>query len=120
MTQNPEGPAVAEALRERASSFVNNHVDLWVTVDDDGTLELAADDAVALLRAAADWLEEDPDQSVADLRWERRSSRPGYTLRLALDGIAADPAPAPAAQPAPAADPAPVHLPEQRQLPGVE
>jgi len=75
---------VAEKLREKAGSFVNNHVDLWVTVDDDGTLVLAANDAVALLRAAADWLTDDPDHTVADGRWQSGPGEPGHTLRLAL------------------------------------
>ncbi len=80
---------MAEELRERASSFVNNHVDLWVTVDDDGTLALAANDATALLRAAADWLSEDPDRTVADVRWECRATEPTHTMRLTLRDLGA-------------------------------
>ncbi|QMU70550.1 hypothetical protein [Streptacidiphilus sp. P02-A3a] len=80
---------MAEELRERASSFVNNHVDLWVTVEDDDTLVLAANDATALLRAAADWLGEDTDLTVADVHWECRSTEPTHTMRLALRVVGA-------------------------------
>jgi hypothetical protein len=78
-----DGSAMAAALRERVASFVNDHVDLWVTVDDDGTLLLAGNDASALFRAAAEWLAE-PGCTVADVRWERRSREPAYALRLTL------------------------------------
>lgn len=84
MTSDPNGSAVARELRDLASSFVNNHVDLWVTVDDDGTLSLAANDPAALFRAAADWLTDDPDHTVADARWETRTAEPVHTLRLVL------------------------------------
>lgn len=80
----PANTTVAEELRDRASSFVNNHVDLWVTVEDDGTLVLGSDDAVALFRAAADWLEEEPRCVVADAHWENRQTEPAQTLRLLL------------------------------------
>lgn len=82
---------MAGELRERASSFVNNHIDLWVTVEDDGTLILAANDATALLRAAADWLGEDPDRTVADVRWECRATEPTHTMRLTLRDLGAGP-----------------------------
>lgn len=80
---------MAEKLRERVSSFVNNHVDLWVTVENSGTLVLASNDPVALLRAAADWLAEDPEHTVTDGRWQSGPGEPGHTLRLALREAAA-------------------------------
>ena len=84
MTSDPNGSAVARELRDLASSFVNDHVDLWVTVDDDGTLSLAANDPASLFRAAADWLTDDPDHTVADARWESGAAEPAHTLRLTL------------------------------------
>ncbi len=79
------GTAVlVEELRERAGAFVNSHVDLWVTVEDDGTLILAGQDPAPLFQAAADWLAEGPACTVVDTRWERGTAEPAYTLYLYL------------------------------------
>ena len=75
---------LVRALRERAGSFVNSHVGLWVEVEDDGTLALSADDAVELFQAALDWLTEDPSYEVVDVAWRRRETQPTRSLRLVL------------------------------------
>ncbi len=85
MTTGADGQAMAEELRETAAAFVNSHVDLWVGVEDDGTLVLAASEVADLFRAAADWLaEEDSRYEVLDVRWERRAEQPANVLRLRL------------------------------------
>lgn len=76
--------SVADELRERAGSFVNAHVGLWVAVEDDGTLVLAADSAADVFRAAADWLSEGEAYTVAGLTWHHQAGEPAYTARLAL------------------------------------
>ncbi|MHA6764084.1 hypothetical protein [Streptacidiphilus sp. PAMC 29251] len=81
--------ALAEELREQASSFVNQHVDVWVAVEDDGTLVLAAADPVLVFQAAADWLGEEAAYQVVDARWERRAVEPDQALRLTLRRAAA-------------------------------
>jgi hypothetical protein len=75
---------LAEELREQAGVFVNQHVDVWVTVEDDGTLVLAAQDPVLLLRAAADWLDGGAAYEVVDARWQRQAVEPSQALRLTL------------------------------------
>ncbi|MCZ4119996.1 hypothetical protein [Streptomyces sp. H39-S7] len=75
---------LVEELRERAGAFVNSHVDLWLTVEDDATLILAGQDPVALFQAAADWLGDGPACTVADTRWDRRTTEPAHTLSLYL------------------------------------
>jgi hypothetical protein len=75
---------IAQELRERAGSFVNSHVGLWVEVEDDGTLALSADDPVELFQAAVDWLADGPGYDVVDVGWQRRGNRPTCSLRLAL------------------------------------
>jgi hypothetical protein len=75
---------IVEALRERASSFVNSHVGLWVEVEDDGTLALSADDPVELFRAAVDWLTEGSEYDVVDVSWQRSAVPPTRSLRLVL------------------------------------
>ncbi|MBC3840671.1 hypothetical protein GXW82_11580 [Streptacidiphilus sp. 4-A2] len=76
--------SVAEELRARAGVFVDKHVDLWVAVQDDGTLTLAGQDPVAVFAAAADWLREGPRYTVKDVRWEHRDAEPGNALQLLL------------------------------------
>ncbi|NEA60821.1 hypothetical protein G3I60_43365 [Streptomyces sp. SID13666] len=75
---------LVEELRERAGAFVNSHVDLWVTVEDDGTLILAGQDPAALFQAAADWLEQGPACTVVDTRWGCGTTEPAFTLCLFL------------------------------------
>lgn len=84
MTDYLQSRSVAEELRERAGAFVNSHVDLWVTVEDDGTLVLAGENPKDLLQAAADWLAEDPEYAVTALDWRYQASQPAYTARLTL------------------------------------
>jgi hypothetical protein len=79
-----EQGSVAEKLRERAAVFVNEHVDLWVAVQGEGTLALAGQDPAAVFAAAADWLREGPHYTVQDVHWERRETEPTYALRLLL------------------------------------
>ena len=81
---NMSQDSVATELRERAGVFVDEHVDLWVEVQDEGTLVLAGQDAAAVFAAAADWLREGPEYTVQDARWERRDTEPAYALRLLL------------------------------------
>ena len=90
--------SVAVGLRERAGVFVDKHVDLWVTVEDEGALVLAGQDPVALFSAAADWLREEPHHTVQDVRWERRDTEPAYALRLLLSRPAAEGGDAPVPQ----------------------
>ncbi|MFI9102872.1 hypothetical protein ACIGXA_20355 [Streptomyces fildesensis] len=84
MTTDSGTATLVEELRERAGAFVNSHVDLWVTVEDDGTLILAGQDPAALFQAAADWLGDGPACAVVDTRWERGTAEPAHTLRLYL------------------------------------
>ena len=84
MVVDRDGAVVAQELRERAAAFVNDHVDLWVTAEDDGTLVLAAAGPVPLFRAAAEWLSAEPAYAVVDLGWERQDTEPSHTLRLRL------------------------------------
>ncbi|MHA6757063.1 hypothetical protein ACXKR8_000660 [Streptacidiphilus sp. PAMC 29251] len=75
---------VAQELRERAAAYVNNHMDLWVTADDDGTLVLAAQEPASLFQAAAEWLNQGPAYTVLDVRWHRQDTEPAHTLRISL------------------------------------
>ncbi len=84
MTTELNGSSVADELRGRAGAFVNHHVDLWVTVEDDGTLQLGGADPAALFRAAAEWLTGGPAYTVAGVEWEHGSGEPALTLRLRL------------------------------------
>nr|WSX76193.1 hypothetical protein OH826_21560 [Streptomyces sp. NBC_00899] len=84
MTDHLQSRSVAEELRERAGAFVNSHVDLWVTVEDDGTLVLAGESPKDLLQAAADWLAEGPEYAVTALDWRCQAGQPAYTARLTL------------------------------------
>jgi hypothetical protein len=84
MTIASESRSVSDELRDRAGAFVNSHVDMWVTVEDDGVLILAGGDAATLFQAAADWLRDGPDYAVASVGWERQEAEPAYALRLAL------------------------------------
>ncbi|MGW5355233.1 hypothetical protein ACWERV_32530 [Streptomyces sp. NPDC004031] len=84
MTGEAHDFSVADELRERAGAFVNTHVGLWVAVEDDGTLALAADSAVDVFRAAADWLAEGDAYTVTGLTWQQQADEPRYTARLAL------------------------------------
>jgi hypothetical protein len=84
MTIADETPTLSDELRDRAGSFVNSHVDLWVAVEGDGVLALAGNEPVALFQAAADWLREGPDYVVADATWAYQTAEPACTLRLSL------------------------------------
>ncbi|MFC4031863.1 hypothetical protein ACFO3J_10265 [Streptomyces polygonati] len=84
MTIADETPPLADELRDRAGSFVNNHVDLWVAVEDDGVLALAGNDPAAVFQAAADWLRDGPDHLVTAAGWDFRTAEPACTLRLTL------------------------------------
>ncbi len=84
MTTDLNSTSVADELRARAGAFVNHHVDLWVTVEEDGTLLLGGSDPAALFRAAAEWLTDGPAYTVADVHWERSRTEPALTLRLRL------------------------------------
>jgi hypothetical protein len=84
MTMSSESPTLSEELRERAGAFVNSHVGLWVTVEDEGVLILAGNAPGALFEAAADWLKEGPDYAVAGAVWTRQPGEPGYVMRLTL------------------------------------
>ncbi|WP_371477114.1 hypothetical protein [Kitasatospora sp. NBC_00315] len=95
MITDLEDMSVAEELRTRAGAFVNHHVDLWVAVEDDGTLILAGADPAVLFRAAADWLADGPAYTVAEVHWERQASEPALALRLRLERPGAAPALAP-------------------------
>lgn len=86
---------IAQELRERAGSFVNSHVGLWVEVEDDGTLALSADDPAELFRAALDWLTDGSEYEVLDVAWQRRAIQPTRSLRLVLGS------PAPTSEPVP-------------------
>ena len=76
--------SVAVELRERAGVFVDEHLDLWVAVQDGGILALAGQGPAAVFAAAADWLREEPHYTVQDVRWQRRDTEPVYALRLLL------------------------------------
>ncbi|MFI0941364.1 hypothetical protein [Streptomyces sp. NPDC021020] len=84
MTEHVHAPCVADELRERAGSFVNAHVGLWVAVEDDGVLVLAADNAADIFQAAADWLTEGDAYTVTGLAWQHQTDEPHYTARLTL------------------------------------
>ncbi|MFI0897270.1 hypothetical protein [Streptomyces sp. NPDC020983] len=84
MTELAHSRSAAEELRERAGAFVNSHVDLWVAVEDDGTLVLAGQNPGDLLQAAADWLADDPRYAVPALVWSCGEQEPAYTARLTL------------------------------------
>lgn len=86
MSDDLQDPALVNELKERAGSFVNVHVGLWVAVEDDGTLVLAADSPQEVFQAAADWLAEtDMDAcAVAGVTWQRQTATPNYTARLSL------------------------------------
>lgn len=91
MTIADESPTLSDELRNRAGSFVNSHVDLWVAVEDGGVLALAGNEPAAVFQAAADWLREGPDYVVADALWTYQTGEPSSTLRIALrhpDGAA--------------------------------
>ena len=79
------GPSeLTEELRERAGSFVNNHVGMWVTAEDDGVLVLGGNSPAELFEAAADWLKEGPAYEVAGAVWTRQVTEPAYVLRISL------------------------------------
>ena len=88
VTSGPSEPAelteLTEELRERAGSFVNSHVGMWVTVEDGGVLVLGGNSPAELLQAAADWLKEGPAYDVPDAVWTRQATEPGYVLRMRL------------------------------------
>jgi hypothetical protein len=84
MTIADENPTLADELRDRAGSFVNDHVDLWVAVEEDGVLALAGNEPSAVFQAAADWLREGPGHVVADAVWTYQAIEPACTLRLRL------------------------------------
>ncbi|SEF55851.1 hypothetical protein SAMN05216223_101330 [Actinacidiphila yanglinensis] len=84
MSDGPGVPTLADELRERAGSFVNNHVGLWVAVEDDATLLLAANNPVDVFQAAADWLAEGDALTVTGLTWEVQAGEPAYAARLFL------------------------------------
>ena len=84
MTSELHNLSVADELRERAGTFVNAHVGLWVAVEDDGVLVLAADSAADIFQAAAEWLTEGNAYTVTGLIWQHRADEPRYTARLAL------------------------------------
>ncbi|WNI14111.1 hypothetical protein [Actinacidiphila sp. ITFR-21] len=84
MTIAEQSPTLSDELRDRAGSFVNSHVDLWVEVAEDGVLALAANRPAAVFQAAADWLTEGADYTVADASWLFQQAEPACTLRLAL------------------------------------
>ena len=88
--------SVAVELRERAGVFVDKHVDLWVSVEGEGTLVLAAQEPDTVFAAAADWLREDPRYTVQDVLWQRQDGEPAHALRLMLchSATEADPLPA--------------------------
>ncbi|MET9222628.1 hypothetical protein ACIOC1_14200 [Streptomyces sp. NPDC088197] len=84
MTIASDSQSVSDELRDRAGAFVNSHVDMWVTVEDDGVLILAGGDAAELFQAATDWLREGPSYTVASVGWARQETEPAYALRLVL------------------------------------
>ncbi|WP_329128691.1 hypothetical protein OG552_00870 [Streptomyces sp. NBC_01476] len=84
MTIADESPTLSDELRDRAGSFVNSHVDLWVAVEDGGVLALAGNAPAAVFQAAADWLADGPGYEVTDATWAYQSAEPACTLRLAL------------------------------------
>ncbi|SFF77186.1 hypothetical protein SAMN05216251_12837 [Actinacidiphila alni] len=84
MTSTEMPLSVTEELRSRAGTFVNSHQDVWVTVEDDGELVMAADSPAVLMQAVADWLKEGPDYAVAAATWTTARTQPVYTLRLVL------------------------------------
>ncbi|WP_269855858.1 hypothetical protein [Streptomyces sp. RPT161] len=75
---------MVERLRHRAAAFVDGHAELFVTVEDDGTLMFGGDDQAGLFRAAAEWLEEDPACTVAGVAWGPAATEPPWTLALHL------------------------------------
>jgi hypothetical protein len=93
MTIADESPTLSDELRDRAGAFVNNHIDLWVAVEDGGVLALAANEPAALFQAAADWLRDGPDYAVTDAMWLHQEIEPACTLRLTLRHPAGDNAP---------------------------
>jgi hypothetical protein len=109
MATSQDATETVRALRERAGSFVNSHVGLWVEVEDDGTLALSADDPAELFRAALDWLTDGSEYEVVDVAWQRRATQPTRSLRLVLRS----PAPTSAPASAPASEPVP---PQRTQL----
>jgi hypothetical protein len=84
MMGGPESSGFADELKERAGAFVNDHVGLWVAVEGEGTLVLAANNPVDVFQAAADWLAEGDAVSVTGLTWQVQASEPTCTARLAL------------------------------------
>jgi hypothetical protein len=76
--------SVTEGIRARSSGFVNDHADIWVAAEEDGVLALGSGDPVLLFDAAADWLREDPELRVVDVRWEQQAAEPANVLRLRL------------------------------------
>ncbi|GAA1928494.1 hypothetical protein [Streptantibioticus ferralitis] len=90
MTADRHGAAVTEELRHRAGTFVDGHAGSWVTVGDDGTLTLAGERQPSLVRAAAEWLEEDPTYTVVDVRLDHQAGEPTWTLGLRLHHAGSD------------------------------
>jgi hypothetical protein len=84
MTIADASPTLSDELRDRAGSFVNNHVDLYVAVEDGGVLALAGNDPAEVFQAAADWLRDGADCVVADAAWIHQRTEPACTLRLVL------------------------------------
>lgn len=84
MTIDSDSRSVSDELRDRAGAFVNSHVEMWVTVEEDGVLILAGGDPAELFQAAADWLREGPGYAVVSVGWERQETDPAHALRLAL------------------------------------
>lgn len=78
---------LAELLRDRVAVFVNDHPDVWVAVEDGGSLVLASDDEALLFQACADWLRQDLDVWVKDVAWQHLDdggAGPRCALRLQL------------------------------------
>ena len=84
MISDLQNQSLAEKLRERAGAFVNSHVDLWVAVEDDGTLVLAGNSPADVFQSAADWLKDGVAYTVAAASWHHQAGEPAYTLRLIL------------------------------------
>lgn len=84
MINDLQNQSLAEELRERAGAFVNSHVDLWVAVEDDGSLVLAGNSPADVFQSAADWLNDGAAYTVAAASWHHQESEPAYTLRLTL------------------------------------